>query len=110
MNTKYKYSQLVGIVIAYIIVCVAAIPVYNFLYGLSSVPDIVHEDSYLTEFSYYIILILFTILCLLGLKPEPVEEVGISFTVKVRADDIEQFLRKKRLAADAHGLSVQAFQ
>ena len=65
MNTKYKYSQLVGIVIAYIIVCVAAIPVYIFLYGLFSVPDIVGWGSYLTDLSYYIILILFTLLCVI---------------------------------------------
>ena len=65
MNTKYKYSQLVGIVIAYIIVCVAAIPAFILLYGLSSVPDIGGWGSYLTDLSYYIILILFTLLCVI---------------------------------------------
>ena len=67
MTTKYKKSQIVGIGIAYIIVCVAAFSVYLCLIGLPYLKDNLSGlwDSFLTELSYYIFLILFCLLCVI---------------------------------------------
>ena len=67
MTTKYKHSQLAGIIIAYIIVCVAATCVYICLIGLPYLKDDLSRlwDSFLTELSYYIFLILFCLLCVI---------------------------------------------
>ena len=43
-------------------------------------------------------------------EPESIEEIGVPLAVKVCADDVEQLLGQKRLAADAHGFTVQTFQ